>query len=395
MRAPATTTTAWGSVTEFPPFSGRPGPSLGGGSGTGQGNSNENVGFTADATYGFERSARALPLGRLFAWGPAAGDWDGGSGRWQARWDWAWSGWPDARASAQAPVPWASLDATRHAFGLGPGGATQWTLAPGDGAEHALLVGRHTLPAPGNDLFVLESDLAPLAVARPGGESFPEVQSAIRSSGRWYVATSEDPGEAPATVVWELDGGVARERARVPRGGFDTRSEARLARRTDGRALGLVIEGQPDVARPPGLWVTGLDLESGAVSDPEGLGPTGGRPAAVCAPGDTGWEFDLAYPGAIDLEIGDRWTATLLSPVGHVRASRDRVCVDRLFGAADPFAAAAPSTLSIGGGGGVTSQGARPASGAVPGAAPGAQRVDVGVYSGRMRYELRCDTHRP
>jgi hypothetical protein len=319
-----------------------------------------------------------MPIARLFAWGPAYRDWDTTAGRWEVRWDWAWGGWRDARASSQAPVPWPTLDSTRHALGLGAGSATQWTLAPGDDAAHALLVARHTLPSPSSDLIVLESERPPLTVQRADGKPLADVESAIRASGRWYVATPESPSEPSATVVWELDGGVARERARVPRAGFENHAEARLARRSDGRALGLVVEGQPDVSRPPSLWVTGLNLETRTFDEPEPIARGAGQPIAVCTAADSGWEFDMAYPGAIDVAIGDRWTASLQSPVVHVRASRDGMCGDRILGGANPFATAAPAALW-----------SRP-GGKLPASVPA---IDVGVLSARTRYGLRCAAH--
>jgi hypothetical protein len=370
-RAASTASVPWGSVVEFPSFSGRPGPALRPG----------EIGFSVDASYGFERVLRALPEARLYAWGPSMGDWDAAAGRWQVRWDRAWSGWRDARASAQAPVPWTSPDATRHAFGVGPGAATAWIVAPGDDADHALLVARTGTPAnvPGTALWVLESERPPLAVQQPSGEPFPDVENAIRASGRWYVATSQNPSEPPATVVWEIDGARARERARVPRAGFDTRPEARLARRTDGRALGLVVEGQPDLGRPPGLWVVGLDLESQGTTEPETVLAATNRPLTACRNDDTGWELDMAVPATIEIDVGDRWSSPLQNPVAHIRTSREHVCVDRVAGAVGAFATVAPSPLWATG-----ATRSAPASGS-------AADIDVSVFSARARYGLRCD----
>jgi hypothetical protein len=226
---------------------------------------------------------------------------------------------------------------------------------------------------------VLESERPPLAVQQPGGEPFPDVENAIRASGRWYVATSQNPSEPPATVVWEIDGAWARERARVPRAGFDTRPEARLARRTDGRALGLVVEGQPDLARPPGLWVVGLDLESQGTTEPESVLAAANRPLTACRNDDTGWELDMAVPTTIEIDVGGRWSSPLQNPVAHVRTSRERVCVDRVAGAVGAFATVAPFPLWATG-----AARSAPASGS-------AADIDVSVFSARARYGLRCE----
>jgi hypothetical protein len=356
----------WGTVAEFPSFSGRAGPAM----------RAEDLGFTVEATYGFERALRTTPLARLYVWGPGTGDWDAGAGHWQVRWDWAWGGWRDARASASATSPWPTSDAARHALGIAPGGSAGWVVAPGDDADHALLLERRATTAgtPGTELVVLERDKPPLPVQRPGGDPFAEVESAIHASGHWYVATSEDSADAPATVVWEVDGGWARERARIPRA-REGQTEARLARRSDGRALGLIVEGQPDAGQPAGVWVAGLDLESPAVSEPEPLASPAGRPPVPCTIDDTGWEYDTPFAGTVEVDLRGVWEAPLQTPMVHVRASRDRACVDRVAGAVGAFAAAAPTPLSQ----------VAPAP-----AHLGPRTIDLSVFSARARYALRC-----
>jgi hypothetical protein len=365
------TPTTWGAVPEFPPFAGRPGPSM----------RPEDVGFTTEATYGLERALRSTPIGRLYTWGPSSGDWDATAGRWQIRWDWAWGGWRDARASAPAAAPWPGPDAARHALGIGPGAGTVWIVAPGEDADHALLLERRppssSTSVSSTDLVVLERDKPPLAVARPGGEPFADVESAVHVGGRWYIVTAGDTGDAPASVVWEVDGGWARERVRVSRAGTDGHAEARLARRTDGRALALVVEGQPDVGRPPGLWVTSLDLESRAAAEPEVVASVPNRSPAICTIDDTGWEFDIPYSGAIELEGRGGWDSPLQTPLVHVRASRDRFCIDRVTGAVGAFSATAPAALSD-------------AHGTTMPTPARAGTVDVSVFSARARFGLRC-----
>jgi hypothetical protein len=214
-----------------------------------------------------------LATARVYAWGPRGGDWDP-AGRWQVRWDWPWGGWPDARASSITPVPWPSLESARRALGVGGNGPIAWALVPGDDADHAILVARRSGAIPSTELLVLESDRPPVAVKTPSGAPFPDVDSAVRAGGRWIVMTTV----APWSTLWEIDGGWARELRRIPRAGLEGRNDGhgRLARRDDGRAIGVVVDGQPDVSVPPSRWVVPVELPSGATGDPEPLAPLAG-----------------------------------------------------------------------------------------------------------------------
>ncbi len=358
----------WGALSEFPGFSGRAGPSM----------RSSDMGFSADVLASLSPAMRVLPVGRIYAWGPSSGDWRAGAGFWQVRWDSAWGGWRDAQASAIAPVPWTGSDVARHALGLGPGVPPTWALAPGDDAEHALLLQREGGPSgeTTTDLVALEAGGSPLRVELPAGEPLPRVDSAMRAFGRWYVATPAPPGDSPATVVWEIDSGRVRERARIAR--LDHAAQARLARRTDGRSLGVVVEGQPDGSLPPSLFVVGLDLDTRAVGEPEPVRSVTDRSPSICTMGDGSWEFDMAYPEPIDLGVGTSTTTTLPTPVVHVRASRDGVCVDRMAGASSAFASTVAPELTAAAG--------TPA----PVGAAADVSMDVSVVSARARYRLRC-----
>jgi hypothetical protein len=177
-------------------------------------------------------------------------------------------------------------------------------------------------------VWAAESDQAPVAVSRPGGAPFAEIEAATRVGGRWIIATAQDPSESAATVLWELDGAAAREVRRFPRTLSDGgRRQTRLARR-GGRAIGVAVDGQPDLARPPSVWVLGVDLESGVTLDPEPVASltAWGREAPICTGDDSGWELDVPYPGTLDVQRGDAAPITLQTPIAHILASSDHVC---------------------------------------------------------------------
>ncbi len=320
-----------GALAEFRSFAGRPAPLIPSG----------EVGLSADASNALDRGFRSVPLARVYAWGPSVGEWDS-LGRWQVRWQWPWGGWSDSRSSAVTQSPWPTLEIAAHAFG-GVGVPPEWTLIPGDDADHALLTARRG----GAGVIVLEAldaDRAPIEIARAGGEPLPDVQGAVRSGGHWYLATSQGSGEAAAAVLWLVDGSVARELGRVPRIGQDALPTARLARRPEGAeggpaspvspvTVGLVVAGQ-DMERGALLWVASFDPESHAFRDPEMLAPfdLSDRTVAACTGDDGGWEVEVSYPAAIDVRVRTGWSSRLQGAVARLRISRTGACLDRLFG---------------------------------------------------------------
>ena len=341
----------------------------------------DDRGVYVDARTGLERVLQNIPLARMYAWGPRSGDWDQ-LARWQVRWQWPWGGWPEARSSVLAPAPWATIDAACRAFGAVPGVTTTWTLAPGDDPDHALLFGHRAGAQPTGGMLELDAERAPTEVHRPGGDPFPEVEAAARVNGHWYVATIQAAGELPATVVWMINDGTAREVARVPRTGFEARPALRIARRTDGHALGLVVDGQPDSQHETvWRWVLGIDLESGAIAEPEPLAPKelNDRAISLCTGDDGGWVVELPYPGQVRFQVGGHGEFPIHSAIARMRISRERACVERMFGSAD---------------GSIATEGLpRVAGGSTPIVTHGhaeARSIDISVSSVATRYGLRC-----
>jgi len=346
-----------GTVSEFAPFCGRAGPRL----------RSDERGFTLEVP-DVERPRRTLPPGVLYAWGPATGDWDR-VGRWEVRWQWPWGGC----SSASGPAPWATLDAARRALGKGIGAPTWWVVAPGDDADHALLIARHTLGVPTADVVAVEAGRAPVEVRRPGDEPFPEVEAAARVGGRWYLATVQPPSELAAAVIWELDGSVAREVARVPRAGVEVRPPLRLARRADGRSLGIAMEGQLRTDGPALLWMTSVDLDTGAVGDPEPIGPSdlSDRRVPLCTGDDAGWLLVIPYPGSVDVGIG-RTSTNLKAPVAQMRIWRNGACLESIAGSLEEFASLPANSRTRDSAGGSV------------------RKIDASVFSSGRRSALLC-----
>lgn len=335
----------------------------------------DECGFQVTAEQGLEWPLRHVEMAQLYAWGSKSGDWDG-SGKWRATWLWPWGGWTEARSSATTPTPWASREIAAHALGVGQGPGAQWLLVPGDDPDHALLVLRHTLGTAGSQVLALESDRAPIDVKRASGDPFSDVEGATRVAGRWYVATAQSAGELPATVVWAVDGASAHEIARLPRAGGEMLTALRLGRRVDGRAVGVVVDGQPAIeGGTPPRWVVGIDLESGAVSDPERLAPLvlgEGGASPVCGADDGGWQVELPAPWTVHVRARSGPAATLQGALLRLRLSHDHACIERLSGTLGGEAAALSG-----------------ATGAVP-APLEARTVEAGIYASHLRRGLRC-----
>jgi len=289
-----------------------------------------------DATDSIDRAGRPGFLARIDAWGPRSGDW-GHDGRWAVRWLSPYGDSPEVRATAASLAPFPSPDAAKRALGhSGSGSIVNWTMAIGDDSTSALLVGRRL----GLDPTILELDAEkdPVVVRRGDGNPFGEIDFALKAEGRWYLASREDYGEPQAAVVFRVDEGRAREFARAPRATRDLRpSTARLAVRSDGRAIGLVVDGQPPPDRAiPLRWVLPLDLESGASGEPELLGAADlgdRRTLFPCKETDTGWILDTAWAGKVHIAmLGSIRLEELNKVYFRVRLSTGGACVERLLG---------------------------------------------------------------
>ncbi len=363
---------AWGSVAEFPPFAGVAGPPIPTG----------DVGFAVDAANGFEHTLRAAALGRVYAWGPGTGEWEA-LGRWQVVWTSPWAGLEGVRTSGLAPAPWMALDTARRGLGIGPAVPTAWAIASGDDADHALLVARYGQRPPSAQVWSLESGRAPVEIHPPDSDTFAELQAATRIGGRWVLATSERPSETAAAVLWQVDGAIAQEVGRVARVGFEGGAWLRLARRRDRRAIGLAVEGQPDIARPPSIWVTGWDLDTGAMGEPVRLAPlevsSHTLVASVCSGDDSGWELELPYWRPIEVYVGDESPLTLRGPTTRMRVSPEQGCLEDIAGAADAGAAFQDAIHSLG----------APLLRSAP---PGSARrgIETSVFFPGARLALRC-----
>jgi hypothetical protein len=364
---------SFGSMQDLPPFLHQAGPAL----------RDPDRGSYFDAQDAIERYASFGLIARVYAWGPKTGEWET-LGRWQVKWLSPFAGWPELHSSLPVVPPAPLVDATRQGSTSWSGARGESTVAPGDDAAHALLVfkriGRAD-PVP----FELEADRAPVEIRRADGEPFGEIDAEARAAGRWYLATGGSG--APFTVVWQVEGAVARELARVPRAPLEASTSSstlghpvRLARRSDGRAVGLVVDGQPTADRSTATvrWVLPIDLETGALGEPESLGYTdlAGRTLEACTDEMVGWVVDAPILGAsvrVRTPVG---SGSLGSVVGRLRLTNARSCAERIAGTYDGGSSDRTSQL-------VRSGPARPGP-----LRPG--EVTLTAASGQNRYALRC-----
>ena len=359
-------------------------------------------GVEVDVRDTVDRNPGMGTLAKVYGWGPYTGDWDT-LGRWQVKWLSPWSGWPEVRASLPTLPPGLIVDMTRSGSGYYGGygyssyNSQNFQIAPGDDGAHALLIARRVTRTD-LMLFELEADRAPLEVHRADGEPFGEIEGVVRVAGHWYVATP--PGSSPMygqqsvatqTVIWQIEGAIARELARVPRaqsetsyiaGGYGMQMRsARLARRSDGRALGLLADGQPTAERATTntRWVLPIDLETGALGEPELLGyvDLGGRSLDACTDDIVGWVLDATMPSGTSVRMKlPNGSGTLQTTSGRLRLTTDRACVERIAGTFDNNG---EHNLLVRPGG---------ASRAMIAARPG--DVVVSAMSSLVRYPLRC-----
>jgi hypothetical protein len=191
-------------------------------------------------------------------------------------------------------------------------------------------------------------------------------------------------------VLWLIDGGTAREIARLPRllVGGDPRPPLRLAKHAGGRDIGVVADGQPTLdGEPVRLWVFPVDVETGVVGEPEPLGAAdfGDRSVTLCSGDDGGWALELPYPGRVDVSLGAE-SKTLQSPFVRMRLSRDTACVDRLSASLDPWGEARTTESLV----------MQPGAGARRATPTGVRRtIGASIVSARLRYAFDCSLPQP
>jgi len=361
-------------VSDLPPFYAQPGPTL----------RESERGMPFEVQELLEKYVRLGPLARIYAWGPKTGDWDT-QGKWIVRWLSPFSGWSDARVSLPALPPAMLLDFTKTGSYFGYGGISAYSgyfqLAPGDDAAHAMVFLRRVSRS---DVvpFDLEADRAPVEIRRADGEPFVEVESATRASGRWFLATPPAPGvPSPVTTIWQVDGSVARELVRVSRTPLDTGrpNTTRLARRSDGRAIGLVVDGQATAERAtPTRWVLPIDLESGQLGEPESLGyaDLAGRTLEACSDDVVGWVMDASIASSSVRVQLPRGNGSIHSAHARLRITPSRACIERVAGMFDGQASDRAVLLTRATGRAST--------------APRAGEIVATAFSAQARFALRC-----
>ena len=365
------------AVTELPPFFSQPGPVL----------RDADRGIPAAEVLELpERYPRLGALARIYTWGPKGGDWDT-QGKWQVKWLSPFAGWTEARSSLAVLPPQVILDFTRTGspFGYGSsygGGSGFFQVATGDDTSHALLLARRPTRADVTPIE-LEADRAPVEIHRADGEPFLEIDAVTRAAGRWFLATPPPPGGAsPVTTLWQVDGSVARELVRVSRAALETGrpTGTKLARRSDGRAIGLVVDGQPTAERTTATrWVLPIDLETGQLGEPEPLGYSdlAGRTLEVCTDDLVGWVFDTALAGTTVRVHVPAGTGSMHSVYARIRLTAARACVERVAGMYDGQTPERAAQLTRAGGG-------RGPIAAKPG------EVIAAAFAAQARYALRC-----
>lgn len=332
---PVLATPGFPGVTDMPAFLAQPAPAL----------RESERGMPFEVQELPERYPRLGTLGRIYAWGPKGGDWDT-QGKWQVKWLTPFAGWTEARASLPVVPPPSMLDFTKQSsvyggYGSYPGSYSSFfQLASGDDSSHALLVARRTSRTEVTPIE-LEADRAPVEIHRADGEPFAEIDAVTRAAGRWFIATPPPPGvTSPVTTIWQVDGTVARELVRVARAAVETGrpTGTRLARRSDGRAIGLVVDGQPTAERSTTTrWVLPIDLETGQLGEPEPLGYSdlAGRTLEACTDDIVGWVFDTSLPSTSVRVRLPQGSGSIHSVYARVRLTSARACVERVAGMYD------------------------------------------------------------
>jgi hypothetical protein len=375
---PVLATTGIGGVTDMPAFFAQQAPPL----------RESERGMPFEVQDLPEHFPRLGSLARIYAWGPKGGDWDT-QGKWQVRWLSPFAAWPETRSSLPVVPPPTMLDYTKQSSMFGGMGGSYYSgysgifsMATGDDPSHALLIARRTSRTEMTPIE-LEADRAPVEIHRADGEPFLEIDAVTRAAGRWFLATPPPTGATTqVTTIWQVDGAVARELVRISRAAVETGrpTGTRLARRADGRAIGLVVDGQPTVERnTPTRWVLPIDLETAQLGEPEPLGyaDLAGRTLEACTDDFTGWSFDTSLPGTVRIKL-PQGSGSMHSLYARLRLTTTRACIERIAGTYDGQTLERAAQLMRGG--------ARVSSGSTT--KPG--ELIATALAAQARYGLRC-----
>lgn len=338
--------------TKLPPFFSHPAPAL------------------ADSERG--QDFKAGPYARVYAWGPETGGWET-QGKWQVQWLPSFAGWSTVVRTAPALPPASAVDLLK----LGPRYGWGWDMLAVDDDGHAL-IGHRRERFSAQALFELERDRTPLPIRNADGTSFTGVQDAVRVGGRWFVRTQSTPtttaNAAPTNVVYRIEGGYARELARIPRVGPSTSSAiGTLVRHSDGRSLGLLVDDTTT------RWVLPIDPETGRVRDVERFDPLPPSGLESCTAEMEGWIFEgtpssRSATSAMTIALSGSTSHDRLSPITvRTRRSADHECLEGVLGRYTGRGA-----LNVARG--------RP----LPRTKDLAKNVTVAAVVGEGRYELRC-----
>ncbi len=292
-RGPTVATQRWD------PFFGLTPPKLG----------NDELGWSAPVTAAGDRGSNSTgvlvgSLGRVYAWGPKGIEWES-KGRAFYRFTGPFEASNVVHTSQTISTPSLIGEATPYVtLGQVTRPVGLWSIFAGDDATHALLLARRNPMngAPQDVVAIeLEADRPPFEVHRSDGSSLGDIDFAVRMQGHWYVAAT-NVNDFATLFVYEIEGGLARELARIPRAAYDGRpAQVRLARREGGRALGVVVDGQAQAYGASSTqWVLPIDIDSGVVGEPEPLGAVdlGGKTLTVCSGHDSSWIVDERWPAS-------------------------------------------------------------------------------------------------
>ena len=174
------------------------------------------------------------------------------------------------------------------------------------------------------------------------------------------------------------DGPLAHEFVSLPRAQDDdpARQPIRLAARSDGRAIGVIVEGQPLSDRPgtPIRWALSIDADDATIGSLEPLGAidfADRSEIGVCTGDEAGWIIDLSWPTTSLTASIQGVTRPLRTPYARIRETKSSMCIEKIAAYYD----AAPESLTRSRGNSLHGE---------------AQGIDVIAISSHVRYPLRC-----